>query len=555
MVYAIAIAIGVILLLIGLTYAGNIRARSKRLDAIREKWGKPADIPPNFKQAALYLQADADQARLPAATMADLDIEQVFTYIDRTNSKPGQQYLYNRLLSRTAVQATINNIDKQVDALPADRSALETYQLQLSELSDPNAYYLPELFKAQESLFSPLVTFYIRVSGIGVITLFVLMLATHSQLYFIVLMLMIMANFVIHYANKRKVAQYTHSLPQLVKLINVATWFRKQSGTPVNQQVSDTINHMGNLKRSLGFVSINSAVRDPTDVMYALFELIKTVFLLEPLMFISSINLVNKYRAGIRLIFDYVGHIDFLISIRSVREGLPYYCKPVFGQDSDLDIRDLYHPLITDCVANSIGTSSDRGVLVTGSNMSGKTTFIRSIAINALLAQTIFTSCSKSYTAPWLNIYTSIRISDDMEEHKSYFQAEALSVLDIMQQCDAGKPTKSLVLIDEIFRGTNTIERIAAAKAVLAHLTANGNFVFVSTHDLELAELLGSGYTTYSFEELVTTDARLVFDYRMKPGLLKNKNGIAILQAMGYPQSVVDDAGAVSEQLREKYQL
>ncbi|QKJ28718.1 hypothetical protein HQ865_02735 [Mucilaginibacter mali] len=552
---AVVIVIAIILLLVILTYAGNIRKRNKRLAAIRENWGKPADHLPNFKQVALYLQADPDQFRLSAATMADLDIEQVFTYIDRTCSKPGQQYLYNRLLSRAAIPANINNIDKQVDALPADKSVLETYQLQLAELSDPNAYYLPELFKAQESLFSPLVTFYIRVSGITVLALFMLMIATHNQLYFIVLMLMVMANFVIHYVNKRKVAQYTHSLPQLIKLINAATWFRKQTGTPVNQQVSDTINHMGSLKRSLSFVSINSAVRDPTDVMYALSELIKTLLLLEPLMFISSINLVNKYRPGIHLIFDYIGHIDFLISIRSVRDGLAYYSKPVFSPDSDLDIRELYHPLVTDCVANSINTSADRGVLVTGSNMSGKTTFIRSIAINALLAQTMFTSCSKSYSAPWLNIYTSIRISDDMEEHKSYFQAEALSVLDIMQQCDAAKPNKNLVLIDEIFRGTNTIERIAAAKAVLAYLTANGNFVFVSTHDLELAELLGSDYTTYSFEELVTADARLVFDYRMKPGLLKNKNGIAILQAMGYPQSVVDDAGLVSEQLRAKYQL
>jgi DNA mismatch repair ATPase MutS len=142
-----------------------------------------------------------------------------------------------------------------------------------------------------------------------------------------------------------------------------------------------------------------------------------------------------------------------------------------------------------------------------------------------------------------------------VEEHKSYFQAEAISVLDILKKCDAAKPVKSLVIIDEIFRGTNTIERIAAAKAVLAYLTANSNFVFVSTHDLELAELLGSDYAVYSFEELVTDGARLIFDYKIKPGLLKNKNGIAILNALGYPQTVVDDAGVVSEQLRAKYQL
>jgi DNA mismatch repair ATPase MutS len=365
----------------------------------------------------------------------------------------------------------------------------------------------------------------------------------------------VIANFAIHYATKKKVLQYTHTLPQLVKLINIAKWFKKQVGTAPDEQTNSAIADVAKLKRSLNYVSINAAVRDPTDLLYAVFELIKTLFLIESLMFISSINLVNKYNQSIRLVFDYVAHIDFIISIRSLREGLPFYSKPVFTAENQLSVSNLYHPLVEGCVPNSITTNADCGVLVTGSNMSGKTTFIRSIAINALLAQTLFTSCSENYTAPWLNLHTSIRISDDMEEHKSYFQAEALSVLNILKQCDADKPAKSLVLIDEIFRGTNTIERIAAAKAVLAYLSANGHFVFVSTHDLELAELLGGGYTTYSFEELVTDGARLVFDYRMKPGLLKNKNGIAILQAMGYPQSVVDDAGQVSEQLRKKYQI
>jgi len=238
-----------------------------------------------------------------------------------------------------------------------------------------------------------------------------------------------------------------------------------------------------------------------------------------------------------------------------VRAGLPYYAKPVFTkEDAELKITELYHPLVDNCIANSISSRADKGGLITGSNMSGKTTFIRAVALNTLLAQTIYTCCAKEYIAPLLNIHTSIRVSDDIEEHKSYFQAEALAVLDIVKQCGIDEPFRSLVIIDEIFRGTNTIERIAAAKSVLSYLTANRNFVFVSTHDLELAELLGDDYAIYSFEELVS-DKRLVFDYKIKEGLLKNKNGIAILQSLGYPDSVVKDAGIVSEQLREKYQL
>jgi len=171
-----------------------------------------------------------------------------------------------------------------------------------------------------------------------------------------------------------------------------------------------------------------------------------------------------------------------------------------------------------------------------------------------LLAQTIYTTCTKEYKAPILKIQTSIRTTDDLGDNKSYFQAEALSILDIINQSSSGEPVKSLIIIDEIFRGTNTIERIAAAKSVLNYLTENKNFVYVSTHDLELAELLDNDYAVYSFEETVN-DTRLVFDYKMKTGVLKNKNGIAILETIGYPESVVEDANIVSEELRRKYLL
>jgi DNA mismatch repair ATPase MutS len=362
-------------------------------------------------------------------------------------------------------------------------------------------------------------------------------------------------NMVLHYKNKGKISQYTHSLPQLIKLYQVAQRLIKTTGVKRNDKITGNIMSLGKLKRSLGFISFQNRIGgDPSDVIFAVMELIKTLFLLEALMFIRSLNKVEKYRGDIAAVYEYVAEIDMLIAISSIRLSLPFYCKPVFTGDNELKITDLYHPLIADCVSNSIVSSSDKGALITGSNMSGKTTFIRSIAINTLFAQTLFTCCAREYRSPLLKLHTSVRVSDAIDEQKSYFQAEALSVLDILKQCGANQPVKSLVIIDEIFRGTNTIERIAAAKAVLAYLTANRNFVFVSTHDLELAELLGSDYVVYSFEESVA-DERLVFDYKLKTGMLKNKNGIAVLQSVGYPASVIQDAYKVSDELRKKYQL
>ena len=557
MFYWVLIIAALVGILVLIAYLKNKQARKRKIAKIKAKWGKPTDDKRDTNLISIYLKATNKLAGITPSTADDLDLKNVFDYIDRTNSKPGQQYLYNKLHNPETSATALLEMDEKIETLSKDRAMQEQVELQLSKLNATNAYYLPELFvKEQLPLFSPLLTFYIQVSGITVITLAILLTIMVSQVYFIALLSLIILNTIIHYKNKGKIAQYTHSLPQVVILNKAGKWLFKNVAVNRNDTVKISLNKIDKLKRSLLFVNFEVGVAvDPTDIFASIFELIKTVLLLESMMFINSLKQVNKYRADIEVVYKYVAEIDMLIAIDSVRIGLPYYSKPTFiTDDNNLGVKELYHPLVKNCVPNSMRSSADKGILITGSNMSGKTTFIRAMAINTLLAQTIFTCCAKLYEAPLLNIHTSIRVNDDIEEHKSYFQAEALSVLDIVKQCGIENPLRSLVIIDEIFRGTNTIERIAAAKSVLSYLTANRNFVFVSTHDLELAELLGEEYTIYSFEELVA-DKRLVFDYKIKEGLLKNKNGIAILEGLGYPSSLITDAYNVSDQLRQKYLL
>jgi len=557
MFYWVLIIAALVGILVLIAYLKNKQARKRKIAKIKAKWGKPTDDKRDTNLISIYLKATNKLAGITPSNADDLDLKNVFDYIDRTNSKPGQQYLYNKLHNPETSATALLEMDEKIETLSKDRAMQEQIELQLSKLNATNAYYLPELFvKEQLPLFSPLLTFYIQVSGITVITLAILLTIMVSQVYFIALLFLIILNTIIHYKNKGKIAQYTHSLPQVVILNKAGKWLFKNVAVNRNDTVKISLNKIDKLKRSLLFVNFEVGVAvDPTDIFASIFELIKTVLLLESMMFINSLKQVNKYRADIEVVYKYVAEIDMLIAIDSVRIGLPYYSKPTFiTDDNNLGVKELYHPLVKNCVPNSMRSSADKGILITGSNMSGKTTFIRAMAINTLLAQTIFTCCAKLYEAPLLNIHTSIRVNDDIEEHKSYFQAEALSVLDIVKQCGIENPLRSLVIIDEIFRGTNTIERIAAAKSVLSYLTANRNFVFVSTHDLELAELLGEEYTIYSFEELVA-DKRLVFDYKIKEGLLKNKNGIAILEGLGYPSSLITDAYNVSDQLRQKYLL
>jgi len=539
------------------SYFDKLKASAKNLEKIRSKWGRPVNANRNFKMIAAYLNAVENPAKLSASITEDLDLNNIFNYIDRTNSKPGKQYLYKKLFTPETTFEALLKFDKKIEALNMPRPDLEMIELDLVKLNSRDAYYLAELFlKEHDSLLAPLMGLYIRVSGIVIIGLIISLFFVPYPASFVALLILLAGNVTLHYSTKNKISSYTRSLPQLLILNSVARDLLKKIKFEQDEIVKTSLTKLSGLKRSLRLVSFESKMAgNPGNLVYAVYKFVKVLFLLEPLMFITSVKRINKYREDIGVIYNYVAEIDTMVAILSVRAGLVYYCKPVFYVENlQMDLTDMFHPLIYNCVPNSIYTRTDEGVLITGSNMSGKTTFIRSIAINALLAQTIYTTCTREYKAPLLKIKTSIRTSDDLGEHKSYFQAEALSILDIINQSSGEEPVKSLIIIDEIFRGTNTIERIAAAKSVLTYLTDNKNFVFVSTHDLELAELLDNEYAVYSFEESVD-DTRLVFDYKMKTGVLKNKNGIATLETIGYPESVVEDAYIVSEELKRKYLL
>jgi DNA mismatch repair ATPase MutS len=180
-----------------------------------------------------------------------------------------------------------------------------------------------------------------------------------------------------------------------------------------------------------------------------------------------------------------------------------------------------------------------KSILITGSNMSGKTTFIRTIALNSVLSQTIFTCFADEFITPFLKVFSSIRIDDNLVEGKSYFFEEVKTIDTLIQEISSS--FQNLFILDEVFKGTNTVERVAAAKAVLHYLNKNKNIVLVSTHDLELSELLKEHYDLYHFEEQIVNEA-LSFDHLLKDGKLNTTNAIRLLELSGYPKEIIDEA-------------
>lgn len=537
-------------------YYNKLSWAKKRLAKIKGKWGKPVNARRNFDLIRLYLDSDEAPSKISAQTANDLDLNSVFNYIDRTNSKPGKQYLYKLLHHPITDTDILHELDAEIEDLNIDVPARDRLEIELSRLNSNNAYHIVNLFlRAHQPVFQSVLNTYIRVSPFLILAGFVSLAIIPNIFSFIFLVLLFVYNVVIHFTSRKKISAYTSSLPQALIMQKVAVTLVKSGKFSHTDAVKQSLTRLLGLKRALRLVNAESAVVSAnTDIGHAVFQLFKILFVVEPYVYTSSLKQIEKFREDLRVVYEFIGRADALIAIQSVRAGLPFYSKPEFtGTDGKIEIAELFHPLVVNCVPNSLYTTdADRGALITGSNMSGKTTFIKALGLNTLLAQTIFTSCAKSYKAPVLKIQTSIKTADNIDEQKSYFQAQASAILDIIDHSAEKETIKSLVIIDEIFRGTNTIERIAAAKSVLSYITANQNFVFVSTHDLELAELLDEDFMVYSFSDS-KDGRRLVFDYMLKQGLLKSTNGIAILKSMGYPESVIEEANIVSERMMNKY--
>jgi len=478
-------------------------------------------------------------------TCNDLDFLELFMFVDRTNSKIGQQFLYNRLRTIPINSNELNGFESLIVKLTNDQDFRVNIQSQLTRLNDREAFYITSLF--QEEHLNPPKWFYV-VRLLAFISLLSLVMMLFNPKMIFVFISVFIINTGVHYWNKKNLYEYLSSLPQLLKLSKVAKeLFKNDSLKEVNPNLQESIDILDKVRNRMSFFNLEAKLQSDMQIIFwGIMEIFKIMFLIEPLLLFGVLRQLNTKRKEIENVFEFVGQIDALISIASFRHGLAKYCIPVILEEQKhIFATEAYHPLIPDCVKNSL-TVDGKSILLTGSNMSGKTSFIRTIGINAITALTLNTCFADRFSLPRLKVFSAIRISDDLMNDKSYYFEEVLTIKEMIDHSLTGIP--NLLLLDEIFKGTNTIERISAGKAVLSALTKVDNIVFVSTHDIELADLLKDEYELYHFSEKV--DHKTVdFDYKLKDGKLKNRNAIRILQINDYPETIIEEAIAISKQL------
>lgn len=215
------------------------------------------------------------------------------------------------------------------------------------------------------------------------------------------------------------------------------------------------------------------------------------------------------------------------------------------GQPAAILAHSLGHPLLPDGkrIANDLRLEGlGRILLITGSNMSGKSTFLRTVGINVCLAQAGAPVCAASFEWSWMRIACCIRVDDSLEAGLSYFYAEVKRLKRLLDAAGDRSARPILFLIDEIFKGTNNRERLAGSKAFIHALAESNGLGLVTTHDLELAQMERElpAATNVHFQETVEAKA-LTFDYRLRPGPCPTTNALRIMALEGLP---VSDKGA-----------
>ena len=173
-------------------------------------------------------------------------------------------------------------------------------------------------------------------------------------------------------------------------------------------------------------------------------------------------------------------------------------------------------------------------------NFRTASTYVKSIAINAILAQTINTVTATSFTMEPGEVITAMAVRDDLSEGDSYFVAEIKAIRRLLNA--VAKKKRVYGFIDEILKGTNTVERIAASASVINWLKQYPSLVVVATHDNELTDIMGDQCVNWHFQEKVTKEDGVVFDYLLYQGLATSHNAIALLATMDYPTSLIHDA-------------
>lgn len=538
-------------------YVSNRRYQKRYLEGIYQSYGTASER--NYKAGelehiAMYYLKHSAPHQIDDITWNDLDMDSLYKRMNTSCSAAGDEYLYYRLRTPIYDKSEMEHMESRIGYFMEHEKERRDVQGMLLSLGRTGKYSIYEYLDNLDTLGER--------KNAGYFLSILLLIASVGLMFvslpvgMVAMLGMLCHNMVGYYKEYKQIDPYITSFRYINRLIDSA----QQLGRREIPGIAEEQGRLRDCSRQMkGFVRNTYLIvfteKGNGNPLGVLTDYLRMIFYLDLIQFNNALRAVRGHMSQVDEMITLFGQIDAAVVIGSYRHSLTDgYCVPDIRFEWDtgrhIEIEDLYHPLLTNAVKNSVST--DKGVLITGSNASGKSTFLRAVAMCSLLAQTIHTCPAGRYAAPVLRIYSSMSLKDDLLGGQSYYMVEIRSIKRILGQVQQAEKERCYVLcfVDEVLRGTNTVERIAASTQIMRMLSVSHSFCFAATHDVELTKLLDKEYNNYHFEERIEEDD-IFFPYKLLKGPATTRNAIALLRMLGYDARIITEAEQMAERFLE----
>ena len=548
-ILTIVLAFIVVAFLLGLR--DRVVARRRLIKKLNNEYGKEPQR--NYKTKDRehingFYKNHREGFQIDDTTWNDLSMDSVFDRMDYCLSAAGEEYLYYML--RTPKQSDdFEDLEKKISLFNKDADLRLKVQLIFSEIGNISKFSIYDYIDHLKNVGNAGNTKHYVM--LVLLILSVVYSFFNFSVGFAAFLIVMVAQIIMYFRIKGDIDPYLTTYGYIMRVVKSIDSF----GGITEEELSGDIKELKEISREFAsFKAFSSILLSPTRMsgtgnpLDILLDYLRMVTHADIIKFNQMYKQIMEKRDQLDKILEITGKIEASISIACFRASFDgSFVIPEFGGDT-FDGKELQHPLIENAVPNDI--VSERGVLITGSNASGKSTFLKTCAINAIFAQSIHTVLGKSYRAPLYRIYSSMALKDDIFEGDSYYIVEIKSIKRILDAAMA-QGCQVLCFVDEVLRGTNTVERIAASTQILKELSREKVQCFAATHDIELTSLLKEEYDIYHFEGDVT-DNDVKFDYVIKSGPATTRNAIRLLGVLGYEKELVENAQKMADGFLEK---
>lgn len=525
----------VLIAIISFVVIFEITNRLKLKKQIKHDWGK---FPTNQRKdsekslrAAGFLKKESEFI-VDDLTWSDLNMFDVFQRINLTYSSIGSESLYESLRSYS-LETNATHHEKMEELItffnenPSEREAV-SYQFARLGKKDFNyakAYLNQQVLTPFSHRF--LFVFLGLLPILGFISAIFLgsigILIGISALCF---------NTIFYLIKKGQLETELATMSYLVQGISLSVTLSKRN-LPIKKELTESTHSLKSLLKFTSSFRVKTG--SETELM---FEMITASFLLPFISYGSVSQKLKKYSVEAQEVWHLLGNLEVAIAILNLRTIYESnWCLPT-ASSNGVKAANVIHPLLSEPVPNPVNW--EHSTLVTGSNASGKSTYVRSVAINCLLAQTIHTCLATSFSLKPGYVLSSMGVEDNVIEGDSYFIAELKSLKRLIEQVKQND--FCYCFVDEILKGTNTIERISASSSMIRWLTKQNQLAFVATHDIELPQILAKECENIHFEETVSEAEGISFDYQVKEGVATSRNAIKLIETMGFPDEIIQDS-------------